>query len=144
MPRTIFGNLRLAWQTAVVVAILVALRAVLWELGVEGMSPTAVSAGIITAGIFVVGLLVAGTLSDHKEAERVPTDLAAGLQTILRECQKRPARAVAEQRDRDDHVGEVMPLDDREEAGQQYLVSQQPGRDQRDRDERHAQPTGSR
>ena len=53
-------------MTAVVVAILVALRAVLWELGVEGMSPTAVSAGIITAGIFVVGLLVAGTLSDHK------------------------------------------------------------------------------
>jgi hypothetical protein len=31
--------------------------------------------------------LVAGTLSDHKEAERVPTDLAAGLQTILRECE---------------------------------------------------------
>ena len=55
MPRTMFGNLRLAGQTVVVVAILVALRAVLWELGVEGMSPTAVSAGIITAGIFVVG-----------------------------------------------------------------------------------------
>lgn len=87
MPRTMFGNLRLAAQTAVVVAILVALRALLWELGAEGMSPTAVSAGIITSGIFVVGLLVAGTLSDYKEAERVPTDLAAGLYTILRECE---------------------------------------------------------
>ncbi len=87
MARTIFGNLRLAGQTAVVVAILVALRAVLWEFGVEGMSPTAVSAGIITSGIFVVGLLVAGTLADYKDAERAPTDLAAGLYTILRECE---------------------------------------------------------
>jgi hypothetical protein len=87
MPRTMFGNLRLAGQTAAVVAILVALRAVLWELGAEGMSPTAVSAGIITSGIFVVGLLVAGTLSDYKDAERAPRDLAAGLHTILRECE---------------------------------------------------------
>jgi len=82
-----FGNLRLVGQTVLLVAILVALRAVLWELGVEGMSPTAVSAGIITSGIFVVGLLVAGTLSDYKDAERAPSDLAAGLHTILRECE---------------------------------------------------------
>lgn len=81
------GNLRLAGQTAGVVAILVALRAVLWELGAEGMSPTAVSAGIITSGIFVVGLLIAGTLSDYKDAERAPIDLAAGLHTILHECE---------------------------------------------------------
>ena len=87
MPRTMFGDLRLVGQTVLLVAILVALRAVLWELGVEGMSPTAVSAGIITSGIFVVGLLVAGTLSDYKEAERAPSDLAAGLHTILRECE---------------------------------------------------------
>lgn len=87
MPRTMFGNLRLAGQTVFVVVLLVALRAVLWEIGVEGLSPTVVSAGIITSGIFVVGLLVAGTLADYKEAERAPTDLAAGLHTILRECE---------------------------------------------------------
>ena len=87
MQQKVFGNLRLAGETVIVVAVLVALRAVLWELGVEGMSPTAVSAGIITSGIFVVGLLVAGTLADYKDAERAPTDLAAGLHTILRECE---------------------------------------------------------
>lgn len=70
-----------------VVAVLVGLREVLWELGVEGMSPTAVSAGIITGGVFVMGLLVAGTLSDYKDAERAPTDIAAGLYAILRETE---------------------------------------------------------
>jgi hypothetical protein len=49
------------------------------------MSPTALSAGIITGGIFVMGLVVAGTLSDYRDAERAPTDLASGLYAILRE-----------------------------------------------------------
>jgi hypothetical protein len=67
------------------VAVLVGIRALLWELGVEGMSPTAISAGIITGGVFVVGLVVAGTLGDYRDAERAPTDIAAGLYSILRE-----------------------------------------------------------
>jgi hypothetical protein len=49
------------------------------------MSPTALSAGIITGGVFVMGLVVAGTLSDYRDAERAPTDLASGLYSILRE-----------------------------------------------------------
>ena len=40
------------------------------ELGVEGMSPTALSAGIITGGVFVMGLVVAGTLGDYRDAAR--------------------------------------------------------------------------
>jgi hypothetical protein len=81
------GNLELGVTTLLVVAALVAVRAVLWVLGVEGMSPTALSAGIITGGVFVMGLVVAGTLSDYKDAERAPTDLAAGLYSILRESE---------------------------------------------------------
>jgi hypothetical protein len=66
---------------------LVVVREILWELGVEGMTPTAVSSGIIAGGIFVVGLLVAGTLADYRDAERAPTDIAAGLYSILREAE---------------------------------------------------------
>ena len=45
----------------------------------------------------------------------------ARAQAILKEREKAAARAVAEQGDADRHVGEVVPLDDREEAGQQHL-----------------------
>jgi hypothetical protein len=83
--RRMLGNLELGIKTLAIVAILVAIRAGLWALGVEGMSPTAVSAGIITGGVFVIGLVVAGTLSDYRDAERAPTDLASGLYSILRE-----------------------------------------------------------
>jgi hypothetical protein len=34
-----------------------------------------------------MGLVVAGTLSDYRDAERAPTDLAAGLNAILREAE---------------------------------------------------------
>jgi hypothetical protein len=34
-----------------------------------------------------MGLVIAGTLSDYKDAERAPTDLAAGLYAILRETE---------------------------------------------------------
>lgn len=80
-----FGNFRIATKTVIVAAVLVALRAVLWALGVTGMSSTVLSAGIITGGVFVMGLVVAGTLSDYRDAERAPTDIAAGLYAILRD-----------------------------------------------------------
>jgi hypothetical protein len=81
------SNLELGFKAMAFAALLVGVRALLWELGVEGMSPTAVSSGIIAGGIFVVGLLVAGTLSDYRDAERAPTDIAAGLYSILREAE---------------------------------------------------------
>jgi hypothetical protein len=46
----------------------------------------AVSAGIIGA-VFVLGLVIAGRLSDYKEAERAPTEIASGLYAILRQSE---------------------------------------------------------
>jgi hypothetical protein len=34
-----------------------------------------------------MSLVVAGTLTDYRDAERAPTDLATGLHTILREAE---------------------------------------------------------
>lgn len=85
--RRVLGNLELGLTTLLIVAVLVGIRAILWALGVEGMSPTALSAGIITGGIFVLGLVVAGTLGDYRDAQRAPTDLTSGLYSILRECE---------------------------------------------------------
>jgi hypothetical protein len=85
--RRVLGNLELGVKTLAIVAVLVGIRALLWVSGVEGMSPTALSAGIITGAVFVMGLVVAGTLGDYRDAERAPTNLAAGLYSILRECE---------------------------------------------------------
>jgi hypothetical protein len=80
-------NFRLALETLIIVVIIVGLRALIFALGFPGLSPTALVSSIIGGGIFVMGLVIAGTLSDYKDAERAPTDIAAGLYSILRETE---------------------------------------------------------
>ncbi len=80
-------NYQLALQTVVIVALLVGIRAILFAVGVEGIQPSALASSIIAGGVFVMGLVIAGTLSDYRDAERAPTDLAGGLYAILRETE---------------------------------------------------------
>jgi hypothetical protein len=87
MLRKVFREYRVAIDTAVIVGALVGARAILWALGVEGMSLSPLTSSIVAGGVFVMGLVIAGTLSDYKDAERAPTDLASGLYAILRECE---------------------------------------------------------
>ena len=85
--RKVFGSYRVAIETVVIVAVLVGIRWVLWSLGVEGISTSPLTSSIVAGGVFVMGLVVAGTLSDYRDAERAPTDMAAGLYAILREAE---------------------------------------------------------
>lgn len=78
---------RLALDTVVVVAVLVGVRELLFYVGIEGIALTSLTASVIGGGVFVMGLVIAGTLSDYKEAERTPNNLAAGLYAILREAE---------------------------------------------------------
>jgi len=85
--REVLGSYRVAVETAAIVAILVGVRALLWAIGVTGMSTTPLISSVISGGIFVMGLVVAGTLVDYRDAERAPTDLAASLYALLRETE---------------------------------------------------------
>ncbi len=37
---------------------------------------------VITGGIFLIGFMLAGTISDYKESEKIPADLACAIETI--------------------------------------------------------------
>ena len=91
MLQRTFANYRLPLETLAAVVVLVVVRAVLWAIGLEGMSVSPLASSIIAGGVFVMGLVVAGTLSDYKDAERAPTDLAVGLYSILRETESMSA-----------------------------------------------------
>jgi hypothetical protein len=83
----LLGRHRVFIETLVIVGVLVGIRELLWRAGVTGLSPSPLASSIVAGGVFVMGLVVAGTLSDYRDAERAPTDLAAGLYSILRECE---------------------------------------------------------
>jgi hypothetical protein len=43
--------------------------------------------GLVAGNIFLIGFLLAGTLSDYKESEKIPGELAARAETIADECE---------------------------------------------------------
>src|SRR5207249_549005 len=61
------------------------------------------------------------------------TDVAA--QTVARDREECTTRTVAKQRNTDDHVREVMPLNDREEASQKHIEGESTSRHKRDSQE---------
>jgi hypothetical protein len=87
MDRKVFSDYRVALDTALIVGSIVAVRGLLFALGIDGMSLSPLTSSIVAGGVFVMGLVVAGTLSDYKEADRAPGDLATVLYAILRECE---------------------------------------------------------
>jgi hypothetical protein len=92
MQRKIWsGNYRVALDTALIVGAIVAARGILFALDVQGMSLSPLTSSIVAGGVFVMGLVVAGTLSDYKDADRAPSDLATELYSILRECESMAA-----------------------------------------------------
>jgi hypothetical protein len=85
MDRKVFSDYRVALDTALIVGSIVAARGLLFALGIDGMSLSPLTSSIVAGGVFVMGLVVAGTLSDYKDADRAPADLATELYAILRE-----------------------------------------------------------
>lgn len=104
MLQKILGNYRVALDTALIVGAVVAARAILFAIGIDGMTLSPLTSSIVAGGVFVMGLVVAGTLSDYKDADRAPSDLATELYAILRECESmdavwgRPDMALLRQR----------------------------------------------
>ena len=68
---------------AVVVVLLLKLLA--HSFGLEGISLNAIFSGIVGANVFLLGFLLSGVLSDYKESERLPGELAATILTIADE-----------------------------------------------------------
>jgi hypothetical protein len=87
--RKIFGSYRVAIETVVIVAALIAIRAVLWSIGVEGISTSPLTSSIVAGGVFVMGLVVAGTLSDYRTPSEHPPTWRRG---CTRSC-ARPSRS---------------------------------------------------
>ena len=85
--REVLGSYRVAVETVAIVVILIGVRALLWAIGVTGMSTTPLISSVISGGMFVMGLVVAGTLVDYRDAERAPTDVAGSLYALLRETE---------------------------------------------------------
>lgn len=81
-----FQKWHLTIKVLPVVILVVILKLLAHQFGLEFISLNPLFTGIVTANIFLLGFLIAGVLADYKESEKLPGDLAASIETIMDEC----------------------------------------------------------
>lgn len=82
MLRTRYLRWRVVGQTALMVLGIIAAKLVISAFSLEFISLSPLFTSVVAGGVFVLGLIVAGTLTDYKEAERVPAEITAALTNI--------------------------------------------------------------
>lgn len=78
-------RLRVALDTAVLVAALGGLKVLIDVVSWEFIALNPLFTSVVAGGFFVIGLIVAGTLGDYKEAEKMPADITGALENIYQD-----------------------------------------------------------
>jgi predicted membrane chloride channel (bestrophin family) len=80
------GRHRLCLRVLLVVSVIIVLKLIAHGLGYEVISLNPLFSGIIAANVFLMGFLLSGVLTDYKESERLPGELACSLEAIADEA----------------------------------------------------------
>ena len=70
---------RLFLRAAIIVGVIITLKLLAHYAGWESISLNPLFSGIVTANVFLMSFLLSGVLSDYKESERLPGELATSL-----------------------------------------------------------------
>lgn len=66
-----------------IVGLVVGIRQILrYAFGFEGLIEFSDVSVVLSGGVFLLGFMLAGTISDYKEAEKLPGEIVAGLETV--------------------------------------------------------------
>jgi hypothetical protein len=76
---------RLTLQVLPYVALILAIKLAAHELSLEFLELNSLFGAIISANVFLIGFLISGVLVDYKEAEKLPGEMAAGLEALTDE-----------------------------------------------------------
>jgi hypothetical protein len=87
MGRLIRKEQRILFRVLPFIALLVVVKIVLHESNWELLPINSIFSGLIGANVFLMGFLLSGVLSDFRESERIPGEMAATLTTIADEFQ---------------------------------------------------------
>lgn len=69
-----------------IIGVLVLLKALLFSFGWQPLPLTALVTAVVSANVFLLGFLISGSLPDYKEAERLPSEIAASLDALTDEA----------------------------------------------------------
>jgi hypothetical protein len=67
------------------VAIIIVIKFIVHEFDIEFLTINNLFSGIIAANVFLMGFLLTGVLSDYKESEKIPGEIASSINNIFSE-----------------------------------------------------------
>jgi hypothetical protein len=76
---------KLAVKTLPFLIIIILTKLLVSQLGYEYLNLNSLFTALISANIFLLGFLISGVLSDYKESEKLPGDLASSLEALADE-----------------------------------------------------------
>jgi hypothetical protein len=87
---TLFNTVKKIWRKWSIalkliplIILVTVLKLVSHKYGLEIMELNALFTSLVAGTIFLIGFLISGVLSDYKESEKLPSDLAASLKTLF-------------------------------------------------------------
>lgn len=86
MPNTIGKRWSVAGRALLAVLVAIALKLIAHWMGWEFISLNPLFSGIVAANVFLMSFLLSGVLTDYKESERLPGELAGSLEAIADEA----------------------------------------------------------
>ncbi len=86
MPSKNLKKYSIILKTSIIVGIVIILKLIAHWLGWEIISLNPLLSGIVAANVFLMGFLLSGVLSDYKESEKLPGELATSIDSIAEEA----------------------------------------------------------
>ncbi len=74
-----------AFNGVPLVALVIGLKTLAWVWNWQILDLNPLFTGLIAAAIFLLGFLISGILSDYKESEKLPGELALSIETLFHE-----------------------------------------------------------
>lgn len=79
------NRFRLALRVVPIIVAVVLLKFLVHNNDMEFLALSSLFTAVISANIFLIGFLLSGVMSDYKESEKIPSDIASSIETIADE-----------------------------------------------------------
>lgn len=76
----------LVLKVGAIVSTLLVVKGIVYIFDLEAISVTTLSSAFVGGVIFTLAIVFAGTLTDYKESEKIPGELAASIKTLYKDC----------------------------------------------------------
>lgn len=80
------GKFALIIKASGIIALLLLVKVAVHYFGLDTISASPVITALIAGVIFTIAIIFTGTLSDFKESEKIPGEMAASIKSLYRDC----------------------------------------------------------